>query len=164
MTEVGQLVTPTGVLVAIVGGSVLVDAPDVDLARGVRWRVIEPSPGCRYAVRDIHDRGTHRCVAMHTELTGWHLVDHKNGDGLDNRRGNLRPANKSLNAANSRKRSGSHNTLRGAIWRPGDRWEARIQGRVLGTFRSEEDAARAYDSAAREVFGEFARLNFPEES
>jgi hypothetical protein len=102
---------------------------------------------------------------MHRELTGWALVDHKNRDGLDNRRGNLRPASKSQNAANAPRRSDSTNQFKGVRPSSGGRpsWVARIQNRHLGTFPTEEAAALAYDAAARETFGEFAWLNFPEE-
>lgn len=154
-----------GVSVPVTGNAVAwIDEIDVPSVMAYQWRLIEPSPGCRYAVCDMRRSGFHTLFGMHTLITGWDLVDHRDRNGLNNRRSNLRSANKSLNAANSRKRSGSRNTYRGAIWRPGSRWEARIQGRYLGTFKTEEAAARAYDAEAGKAFGEFARLNFPEES
>lgn len=92
------------------------------------------------------------------------LVDHRNGDGLDNRRSNLREADRRLNLVNRgfyQPRSG----YRGVYAEKG-KWSAQIslggRSRRLGTFRDPADAARAYDRAALHHFGEFARLNFSE--
>jgi HNH endonuclease len=89
-------------------------------------------------------------------------VDHANGNGLDNRRSNLRPATEAENCAN-RKKVRSKLGLRGVVQR-GNRFLARIavnqRVKHLGTFKQADAAARAYDQAAREHYGEFARLNF----
>jgi hypothetical protein len=91
-------------------------------------------------------------------------VDHQDGDGLNCRRSNIRVSTPSLNTANAGKRPGS-NPYKGVLKR-GSRWIARIKvnytSRHLGTFDTPEEAARAYDRAAVETFGEFARLNFPQ--
>jgi hypothetical protein len=107
-----------------------------------------------------------RKIAMHTFLTGWPLVDHINGDGLDNRRANLRPATDLQNRGN--RRLSAHNTsgFKGVTWLQRERlWLARCwsDGKLhrLGYHRTAEAAAHAYDAAAREIFGEFAALNFP---
>jgi len=106
---------------------------------------------------------------MHRLLTGAaqnQLVDHKDGDGLNNRRSNLRLATKSQNSMNRRpNRSGTSGYKGVSFHRKARKWVAclKFQGRYhhLGLFASEEDAARAYDRKATELFGEFARLNFP---
>jgi hypothetical protein len=102
---------------------------------------------------------------MHKLLTGWPQTDHINGNGLDNRRCNLRPVTSQQNRANQRKTRGT-SQFKGVYLRRRERnWEAAIKVNrrriYLGTFSSEVEAARAYDAAARHHFGEFAALNFP---
>lgn len=97
------------------------------------------------------------------------MIDHKNGNGLDNRRSNLRFCTNAQNQHNQRKwgsRSGKplSSRYKGVSWHRRGHWRAKIQAqgkrRYLGQFQSEEAAARAYDRAARELHGEFAVLNF----
>lgn len=102
---------------------------------------------------------------MHMMLTGYARTDHRNGDGLDNRRANLRAATDQDNLRNMRKHRGS-SRFKGVCWHCNDRcWNVKIRlgGRAvnLGAFADEVAAALAYDAAAREYFGEFAALNFP---
>jgi hypothetical protein len=91
-------------------------------------------------------------------------IDHANGNGLDNRRCNIRPATRSLNLAN-RASPGSRSGFRGVTPanQKNGRWVARIKinGKThfLGTFDTPEEAARAYDARARLAFGDFARTN-----
>jgi len=102
---------------------------------------------------------------MHREIAGTDAaeVDHINQNGLDNRRSNIR-LGKYVNCANTRSRVGSASVYKGAH-RHGDRWESSIRanGRLerLGAFASDEEAAMAYDAAARRLLGDDARYNFP---
>jgi hypothetical protein len=91
-------------------------------------------------------------------------VDHINGNGLDNQRGNLRLCVRTLNAKNRRKFTECSSRFKGVNWHKWrNRWATRIQKDhlqiSLGYFLNEEDAARAYDNAATELFGEFALTN-----
>jgi hypothetical protein len=95
------------------------------------------------------------------------LVDHRNGDGLDNRRSNLRLATRSQNQFNKGKRKNTTSQYKGVYFhKEHQRWAAQIivEGKkiCLGHFDSEIEAARIYDEAARKYGGVFARLNFPD--
>lgn len=92
-------------------------------------------------------------------------IDHINADKTDNRLVNLREANKSENGRNRELQANNTSGFKGVVWnRSRNRWHARIthQGRRrdLGYFHTETDAAKAYDAAAREHHGSFARVNF----
>ena len=96
-------------------------------------------------------------IYMHRLLAGFppFWLDHKNHNGLDNRRGNLRPATRSENQANSRRR------IKGFI-RSGNKWRAVIQVNKkhinLGCFSTTKAAHAAYLRATKQYFGEFARV------
>ena len=110
--------------------------------------------------------------AMHNSLMGEPPTpnltpDHRDGNGLNNQRGNLRWATKAQQAQNSRVRSDNSSGFRGVKFcgdKPYPRpWQAHIWSGgkyfYLGKFDTPELAAAAYNSAARSLFGEFARLN-----
>lgn len=120
----------------------------------------------KYAVHTVRRNGKRTNECLHTFLTGWRGVDHINGDGLDNRRANLRPATNAENNRNRKKRRDNASGFKGVTWhRHSGLWRARIvvdwRERSLGYYTTPEAAALAYDDAARLDFGEFARLNFP---
>jgi hypothetical protein len=91
-------------------------------------------------------------------------VDHINGNTLDNREANLRIATPIQNAMNSHKKSRGAGRYKG-IEKSGNAWVARIRvdgkPHYIGSFESQENAAKAYDSMARTHYGDYARLNFP---
>lgn len=129
--------------------------------RGVGWDGF-------YAVRTDQKRRTvllHRFV-LHAPFGS--VVDHINHDGLDNRRTNLRLCTAAQNCWNRRYSLISNAGHRGVRLLKNGRFRAAItvnKARLsLGCFASAEEAARAYDAAASEYFGEFARLNFPDAS
>lgn len=145
----------------------IVDESDYEHAmQAGPWHAVQ-SHRTFYARRNIaKPDGRRGAVALHTLLTGWPTVDHINGDGLDNRRTNLRPATNDQNRYNQRKHSNNTSGYKGVTWHErSGRWRARIgvAGRKLslGLYETAEAAARAYDEAAVRYFGDYAALNFP---
>jgi hypothetical protein len=99
------------------------------------------------------------------------FVDHKHGEGLDNRKENLRIVTCAQNQYNRRKMTTRQTSskYKGVYFRKNYKKycaQIRYKGKRmhLGYFDNETDAAKAYDEAAKKLFGEFARLNFPNES
>lgn len=145
---------PVGVHVA------LVDDEDYELVRHYAWHPVQSGKNT-YA-----QNGS--VGLMHRYLVGdWH--DHKDGNGLNNQRNNLRPITTSQNAVNARKRQGTISKFKGVTYnaRPcgPKKWKAYITKdgiRRTKMFLTEEEAARWRDEQAKELFGEYAKLNFPE--
>jgi len=115
--------------------------------------------------------GRTKLLNLHREITNAPkglLVDHLNGDPLDNRKANLRLATQSQNRQNVPKRKNTSSRFIGVCFnKEMKKWRAVInhdkKSIYLGDFKNEIDAARAYDTAARKYYGEFAKLNFPQE-
>lgn len=132
------------------------------------WHAIVTPDGHVYAARTVHSHARKHMVYLHREIldaaTG-SVVDHVNGDTLDCRRSNLRLTTPTGNARNRRADRTSTSSFIGVSWDARNRkWIAQIKydgrNRFLGRFADEAEAARAYDTAAREHFGEHARPNF----
>jgi AP2 domain len=152
------------------GRVALVEDSDYDFVMQHRWYLREiMRPGRRtwgpYAATSI---GREKTVFMHCLLMGAKGIDHVNGNGLDNRRSNLRPATNGQNMWNRRPNLNHSSQYKGVQWAPNcgnGKWRANIKVNgtsfTLGFFTDEREAAEAYDAAAREAFGEFARPNFP---
>ncbi len=141
----------------------LVDDEDYLELNRHQWYAKPKRNNC-YAIRDIGRRKNRIIVGMHNQILGIKGVDHKNTNGLDNQRDNLRPANNSQNQWNSRPHKGRRfkGVFKSSL---GNNWYSRIQIKLnriyIGTYQTEEEAAHAYDTKAKELFGEYARLNFP---
>lgn len=124
-----------------------------------------------YARAKITRNGWHKHIFLHRAIMRPPcnmVVDHINGNGLDNRRSNLRVCCKKKNALNSRSR-GTTSKFKGVSWHSKDGgWRMQIGdrgNRIIEYFgrNREEDAARRYDYHAKRLFGDFAFLNFPHE-
>jgi hypothetical protein len=149
-----------------------VDDADYDLVMRFRWNVWESrhSNGAvygPYARLSLQLDGRKITLRMHTLVTGYALTDHINHDSLDNRQANLRPATDAQNGHNRRGSPGGASAYKGVAWHKYERkWMATIRTdgsqRTIGYFRSEEDAARAYDAEAVKERGEYALPNFLE--
>lgn len=125
----------------------------------------------RFYAKSMSPENCDRKIFLHRFILGIsdrRRVDHKNGDGLDCQKANLRVATKAQNSANVPKRSTSRQPYKGIEQRyRSAKWVARIRvnGRRIRSrsCATPEQAARLYDAMAREYFGEFAWLNFPDD-
>ncbi|MCK5611583.1 HNH endonuclease [Candidatus Pacearchaeota archaeon] len=146
------------------GFTTIIDDADCDLVPPISWQVNQNYNTC-YAMGILDGKRVfvHRLIM---NARKGQIIDHVNGDGLDNRRCNLRFCTPSQNQQNSRKRAGCSSKYKGVSWvKREKKWRAAIKYKgkssTLGHYDNESDAARVYDKKAKEIFGEFARLNFP---
>ncbi len=149
------------------GKEALVDDQDYKYLMQWNWHVSDNGFGNLYAKSNVKPTTNFMHIVI-TERMGFASssnVDHRNGDGLDNRRMNLREATKVQNGRNRGPIKGSVSGYKGVHWFARDnRWRARIvieKGREqhLGYFDDKIEAAKAYNKAAKKHFGEFAWLN-----
>ena len=149
---------------------VIIDAEDYDRLSVFKWH----SHSGGYAFRNLSKAGNNSrgvgVVLMHREVIGavkGQKVDHRNRDKLDNRKDNLRISTTSQNGGNMIKHADNESLFKGVSRHPHGGWRARIgfdnEELALGVFETQEEAARAYDRAARRLFKEFARTNFQDE-
>jgi hypothetical protein len=148
------------------GKIALIDDQDADLVMPFKW-YSSLTKNTTYAIRGSSRVGGKQItILMHRVILDappGMFVDHRDGDGLNNCRDNLRLCTRSQNEMNKRIQGGT-SRFKGVCWHgKREKWEARIgvnrKRTHLGYFTDETEAAMAYDVAARELFDEFARLN-----
>ncbi len=146
----------------------LCDDEDYELLNRHSWYLHETEDGLYYVKTYINRISISAHQLVCPSDTPLLTPDHKNGNGLDNQRCNLRLASDSQQGQNKRKKSGSSSSkYKGVSWiKEDNKWRARIKknGKQihLGVFKTEIGAAVAYNRAAKELFGDFARLNILE--
>lgn len=153
------------------GYEAVIDAADVPLVEGWNWtadidlRRCDCSIRTVYARRNDYSEAKPRKVRMHRVIAGTpegFETDHEDGDGLNNRRNNLRTATKGQNQHNGKIRITNTSGLKGVHFRKDiGKWHASITNdrkqKFLGSFRCPTAAHIAYVKASRELHGEFGR-------
>jgi hypothetical protein len=146
-----------------------VDDEDAELVLQYPWHKFRSHKTIYAQACTQKPSGEPTAVYMHHMILGPaehnRQVDHRDLDGLNNQRSNLRWATRSQQGGNQGLRSSNTSGFKGVWFNKTNRnWvaEARCEGKKvhIGVFQTPEDAARAYDRKAAELFGEFARLNF----
>ena len=143
----------------------IVDAEDYERVSIYNWCAVQN--GRNWYANSLQRDGA--ILSMHRKVANAPkglMVHHINHDGLDNRRSNLRICTYLQNLLNNRPKHGGTSKYKGVVWcKTRKKFRARItlnrKSIHLGYFKSETDAAKAYDKKARELFGEYAYLNFP---
>jgi hypothetical protein len=146
------------------GYTAVVDNRDAHLLR-FKWHV-QLDGRTAYAYRSVPmPGGTKGSQGLHNAVLGIKHIDHKDGDGLNCRRSNLRSATVAQNQYNQRLSAANTSGFKGVYRVNGKWWRAQIKAggkmKYVGQFASKIEAARAYDRAARQYWGSFAALNFP---
>lgn len=145
------------------GEVVLVDDEDLPKVEHIKW--YRHGQGYAVGYLPVSKRGAAdgRLVLMHRLLMpGCELTDHRNGNRLDNQKENLRSTDDFGNGQNVSVRTTATKTskFKGVCWhKQNGRWMVRVATRFMGQFDDEVEAARVYNAAAKEMFGDFAKLN-----
>ena len=147
------------------GKTAIVDAEDYDKLIGYSWYF----KGGRYAYRGLWIAGSNRTkhIPMHHDILKagpGQYVDHINGNGLDNRKANLRIVSHQQNMFNMKGHKSATSKFKGVSWCSSrQKWAAHIckDGKTvaIGRFKTEKAAAVAYNSYAERLFGNYAHLN-----
>jgi len=152
------------------GKTAVIDFEDFEKVRGFKYHYSTRGYAARNFPVQAPGRRQTRSYLHHDifgKVEAGLEIDHWDRNKLNNRRANLRAVTHIQNMANQGTRRNSKSGFSGVSWssRAG-KWLARVklngQSAHVGYFNNAEEAARAYDSKAKELFGEFARLNFPE--
>ena len=151
------------------GKVALVDDVDYEWLNQWKWHINSCKCNKKYAVRSYKDNGKLILVYMHREILHTPKgidTDHINGDGLDNRKSNLRACTHMDNICHQKRTISPTKSSRfkGVYWHKGDKlWRAKITVNrkiiYLKESKDETKAALAYNEAATKYFGEFAILN-----
>lgn len=147
-----------------------VDPDDFERLNQHKWQAAEKDGAC-YAIRTIFKNKKRTLLHMHREVINappGTIVDHINRDGKDNRKANLRLANKNQNVWNSKRgKNTGKSKYKGVHWdNRVKKWRTRLvvnRRDVFSKYFDDEiQAAKAYDEVAKKYRGEFAMLNFPD--
>lgn len=146
----------------------VVDDDVYEWAKKFNWCVMRRNQLRHVMAHGKATKGGRKTLYLHRIISGaksGEIVDHVNGDGLDNRKSNLRICTRRQNTLNQRKHVEASSQFKGVTLRKDKNlWQAYItvsgKRKHLKYWLNEIDAAKAYDAAAKKYFGEFASLNF----
>jgi hypothetical protein len=143
------------------GKNAIVDDEDYEFINKWKWHAYKGYGGVFYAHRSLHIGKRVKHIFMHrviNETPEGLDTDHVNGDGLDNRRENIRTATRSQNMFNRAKNKNNTSGYRGVSWHAKtQKWQVQVRvnnkNKYIGLFRSLEDAANAYKERSKELIG-----------
>ena len=143
-----------------------VDDSDDHLVSGIKWRAAKKSPSKTWYVVAIIDGKKWTLHQWLQKSSPFPKTDHKDGNGLNNKRDNLRPCTHSQNMANRGLDKSNRSGFKGVHWKKREqRWHSEItcQNKRYdgGYYKNIKDAILAYDSLSNKLFGEFSRPNLP---
>jgi hypothetical protein len=147
--------------------TVYFDEQDEELI-ALRWWYVTKRHKTLYAAAHSKTmQGKKIIIYMHKLLVPYAMIDHHNGNSLDNRQENLRPSTRQENGRNRGKHKDTTSSYKGVCWNKHDkRWRAQItlegENIYLGGYKDEQEAALVYDAAARKHYGAYANTNFRE--
>jgi hypothetical protein len=152
------------------GEFAIVDDEDFHRLSFPKWQLWKNKRGNKYAFRKLWNKTSKRYESqwLHREILGLtssdYQVDHKDNNGLNNVRSNLRIATNAQNCANKNKAQNKSSSFKGVSFKKRiNKFESyiRVDGRYisLGYFSNETEAAKSYNAAALKHFGQFAKLN-----
>lgn len=148
---------------------VLYSKEDEDLVLSKNWHVKKEyrTVDCFYVMTNIWINNKRTAISLHRFLKPeWKMIDHINGNPLDNRRVNLRETTYRQNSKNKTKRSLNAASKYRGVYKKQAKWAAKImcdyKNYYLGAFETQEEAAKAYNEKALQFHGEYANLNIIE--
>jgi hypothetical protein len=143
-----------------------IDDEDYELASKYKWHAVK-EPSGYYAYSHFYREGKRTTIQLHRlimKAEKGQQIDHINGNTLDNRKENLRFCDYSQNQQNKKQTRGTSKYKGVSLFKETGKWKASIgvdrKNYHIGYFDSEEEAAKAYDKKTKELFKEFASLNF----
>lgn len=150
------------------GHVTIIDDDDFEKVSKYRWCANKMGKNKIYACRSIYvEKGKTKVISLHRFILGVEdsqlQIDHINGDSLDNRKENLRVCTGVENRLNRNKTVQNTSGYKGVFKTYNNRWRAQIGWKnkklYLGSYKTKEEAALAYNKKAVELFGEYANLN-----
>jgi hypothetical protein len=157
--------------ITICGYEVLIDNEDFDLVMSKKWRPYKKDipKGRIYFICGQYNGKNNDTIRLHRLIMGCKkndgaVVDHINGNTLDNRKKNLRICTIGQNATNQAKRRSNTSGYKGVTWHKQDKlWQAQIMVNYkhifLGLYEDPKEAYNAYCEASKKYHGEFSRLS-----